>query len=124
MSFDAIAGNVIAAFIYACLAYVFKKTFRVLTQNKKSKPSVKEASKASLHKSFLVSLFLFFITLVVFCSIGHPANLFIGSIKIMCGLTAGLSFLTTWGAFDAAFAFYPEDDVISKPSDGNANNDR
>ena len=113
MSFDAIAGNVIAAFIYACLAYVFKKAFKALTQSKKSKPPAKEASKASLHKSFLVSLFLFLITLV-----------FIGSIKIMCGLTAGLSFLTTWGAFDAAFAFYPEDEVISEPSESNPDNDR
>ena len=124
MSFDAIAGNVIAAFIYACLAYVFKKAFKALTQSKKSKPPAKEASKASLHKSFLVSLFLFLITLVVFCSIGHPTTLFIGSIKIMCGLMAGLSFLTTWGAFDAAFAFYPEDEVISEPSESNPDNDR
>ena len=45
-------------------------------------------------------------------------------LKVFCGLTAGLSFLIVWGAFEVAFAFYPEDKIISKPTGKDPGNDK
>ena len=124
MSFDSILGNLIAAVIYAALAYLAKVIWKGIMKSERENSAIKRGKKTTLRKQFFVSLLVLLISLVVFCSIGPRQNIdALGVIKIFSGIFAGFSFLITWGAFDTAFAFYPDDDVISKPSDQDSAND-
>lgn len=117
MSFKSIIGNLIATGIYAVLVYCIKKIFRSQSAGQNGQTG-KIARKTVLKRQFFASLILLVVTLSVFFSVTTPRLLHpLSALKVLAGLIAGFSFVFTWGAFEAAFSFYPEDDVVSKPSE-------
>lgn len=114
--FNSILGNIVAAAIYAVLAWLARRLWRSL-KKPRPVPAEKLGKKDTLRRQFFAALALLSLSLVVFCSIGStsPAE-WLGLVKVLSGLVAGLSFLVVWGAFDVAFAFYPEDQVVEEPA--------
>lgn len=114
---DNIISNVVAGIICAVLAYLSRKIVVFLSAPPQSQREGVPYSKRSIHTQFLVYLF----TLVICLSAGVlivPNVMWIALLKIFLLLAAGFSFIFLWGAFDAALAFYPDDNARDdKPSD-------
>ena len=123
MNVESIIENLVASLIFAVLAYLVKRIWKSL-KSTKAEPE-KTSSKLVLKRQFFISLFVFATSLIVFCSIGYePIPDLLSMLKAFSGIVAALSFIITWGAFETAFAFYPEDDVVRKPPDQNAGSGR
>ena len=69
------------------------------------------ASKKLVHRQFFISLFTmaFSFTFAFAIPNATPFNL-AGVLRVSLLLCGGFGFIMAWGAFDAAFAFYPSDD--------------
>ena len=117
MNVDSICGNLIAAVIYGVAVWVLKQIWNNRPRDD-GEPPKKAGSKAVLKKQFFASLIILVISLAVYCSIGfHPGKLILSFLRPLFGLSAGFSFIIVWGAFEAAFAFYPPDDPVEVPPD-------
>ena len=104
-----IVANVVAGIVCAILAHLARKVFSFLTEPISSSPEPPKPSKRLVRNQFLLCLFAMLISLPagVLLVPSTPAFVFA---KIFLFLVAGFSFVFAWGAFDAAFAFYPDDD--------------
>lgn len=129
MDIESILGNLIASALFALLSILAKKAYVRLKAalnaasqiNDKTRPI---RNRKILKKQFFGFLTLLLLSLIVFCSTpaSDPSSLS-GFLKVISGLFSGLSFLAVWGAFDAAFAFYPSDDNVDVPANTKANDD-
>ena len=129
MDFESILGNLIASAIFALLSVLAK---RVYVRLKAASDPASQASgrprpiskRATLKKQFFGFLALLIVSLSVFCSISSADPFSVaGFLKVSSGLFSGLSLLAVWGAFDAAFAFYPSDNKVDVPANTNADKD-
>ena len=124
---DVMVG-VISTMISAVIVSRLKSLAMFIEDASNSPPSEHPMSKKKLYRQFIRCFFTFAISFALAIGIHGNASLSLAFLKIACGLIAGMYFLFTWGCFDAAFAFYPPDDVIKPPAnDGTndaTNNDR
>lgn len=99
------ASTVVCALIRRFYLYV-KATEDNITPQKTPTPG------KTLHKQFFGSLFALVVSLpaAFMFPISKQPDIS-GFIRISLFLVAGFSFLFVWGAFDAAFAFYPKDNL-------------
>lgn len=123
MSLDSILGNILAAIIYAVLAYFAKRIYLKIKEADPAKYPVSPKSKTTVKRQFYTALALLAVFLIAFSSINlKTASNFLGGVKIALGIALGFCFIAVWGVFDAVLPFYPEDDIIKKPSEKKTDN--
>lgn len=98
--------NMIMTLVCSFIAFWAKSAYNAIKKWFESAPATPKSytSPKALHRQFLVWLFTFTF------SISGAWGLPMGILKIFLAILAGYAFLFTWGAFDAALAFYPEND--------------
>lgn len=111
--------NIVATLLCGIAAAIAKRFWQWLKSfSATNLPEPRRAApKKTLKKQFFYSLFLLAISLLLGGLLPFENNSWVGTFKIVCLLTSGFAFLTTWGAFEVAFGFYPSDEIISEPSD-------
>lgn len=93
--------------------------FNGVISKSSARPNISQhpSSRKWVHRQFCVCSLLFPVFLVAFvripCSL-HPV--WLALVKVLCLILAFFCFILFWGAFDAAFAFYPKDDIAQVPS--------
>jgi len=103
--------NIAAGLICTAICAIARRIYlsaKAANLQTETEPPRKLASKKTLRKQFFVSFFI-----LVSSSIIAPAIPFTGLIsmlKIWVYMAFGLSLIITWGAFEAAFVFYPNDE--------------
>lgn len=104
--------NLIAGIVSTAVCAIIRRFYLYVKSTEENlKPSQTPSPAKRLHKQFFGSLFALVVSLpaaFMFPISKQPDTS--GFIRIFLFLTAGFSFLVVWGAFDAAFAFYPKDD--------------
>lgn len=113
--------NIIATLICGIIASVTKWVYHFIKSAEcNPQPGNRITPKKTLQKQFFISLFIFPLSLSGAWAI--PADkLILGFIKIVLGVFAFFSFIFVWGAFDAAFAFYPTNKVGDIPTGDTSN---
>jgi hypothetical protein len=103
--------NVLASVICAFIAAGAKRVFNYLKTPSEQAPHTGHASRSVVQKQFLISLAVMAITLPVMLALPKvkPFTL-IGCLKAFLSIADGFAVILAWGAFDAAFEFYPPDD--------------
>ena len=97
--------------------------FNGVISKSSARPNISQhpSSRKWVHRQFCVCSLLFPVFLVAFvripCSL-HPV--WLALVKVLCLILAFFCFILFWGAFDAAFAFYPKDDIAQVPSHNTA----
>lgn len=92
------------------IAFIAKSLFNYIKRSE-TEPDTpqKHTPKKVLQKQFFFSLFAFLFSFSGAWAL--PLKfLLLGTMKIFLTIISFYAFLFIWGAFDAAFAFYPEDD--------------
>ena len=125
---QSILENIAVTIIVTALSALAKRIFKLLTAPHNTVVHTPKAQQPHrvLKKQFYASLFTFAGCLIVGLSIQatRPFSLE-GGIKVFALLIAGFSFLFVMGAFDAAMAFYPCDDMRdNSPSEKDADSSR
>lgn len=105
MDFRFLLEDFASLVVFTWLPWLLKKLF----VPQPASPAKHRTPAKSLRKQFFVCLFLFGASLFAFASIRPEGPLFV-ALRYFLGLLGGFSFLLVWGAFDAAFSFYPPDD--------------
>lgn len=107
--------NIAVSIICAILATLAKKIWSGLKAETSEQPKTKKTDGAKLKAWFFYSLFFLVALLIVGFTIS-PDSTFTTFLKYLAISLAAFAFLFVWGAFDAAFEFYPPDEIIQKPS--------
>lgn len=114
--------NLITTVICAVIAAFGKYIWNRLKSARVDPIKPKQPNKKFTYKQFFVCFFLF----TVFLSIGLLIPFDIA--KPLTGLKFSFLFFSMfwfiliWGAFEAAMAFYPEDEIVDEPSDDDTHN--
>ena len=117
--FENLIAGIVSTVVCALIRrfYLYVKT----TEENITPPQIPSPAKR-LHKQFFGSLFALVTSLPAAFMFPISKQPDVSSfIRIFLFLIAGFSFLFVWGAFDAAFAFYPKNDSgESKPPEQSA----
>lgn len=105
-----ILENIIVTAICTGIATAARRIYQYLKSNDSTgKQNQRTFSKKLVHHQFLISLFSLAISLPT--ALLLPVETILTAfLKIILFIVAGFSFIFAWGAFDAAFSFYPGDD--------------
>lgn len=118
---ESILENIIATAICAGAAAAARRIYQYLrSDGSTGKGNQRTYSKKLVHHQFLISLFSLTISLPT--ALLLPIETMLAAfLKVGLFIAAGFSFIFAWGAFDAAFSFYPDDDSWpNNPTDENA----
>ena len=123
MDFSFLIQDLVSAAVIGMLGALFKWLRKSFAVRGKHMSVDSKMSKKTLHRYFLCCLFGLLLSTVIFCSVNSasPFSL-LSCVKIISGLGIFFCVIFTWGAFDAAFSFYPPDEKNSdslpeKPSE-------
>lgn len=102
--------NIIASVVCAVIAAMSRAIYQNLVSNHPTEASEKaNYSKKLVHRQFVISLAVLAISLPIACLLPPGTSTGAAFLKIFLFMIAGFSFIFAWGAFDAAFSFYPDD---------------
>lgn len=130
MDFSFLIHDLISAAVIGMLGALLKWLRKSFAVRGRHMSVDSKMSKKTLHRYFLCCLFGLLLSTVIFCSVNSasPFSL-LSCVKIVSGLGIFFCVIFTWGAFDAAFAFYPSDKdgsdhLAKRPSNGDPDNMR
>jgi len=120
---NGIIENLIAGFIATLCAAVLKKLWQFLKTGRSSHDSktTKTYSAKLVKNQFFICLFAIPILMICALQLRNNAGMVFIALKFLLFIGVGFSILFAWGAFDAAFSFYPHDNAVDVPSNSNAN---
>lgn len=108
--FKSILENIIVTAICAGVSATARRIYQFLkADNSTGKGNQRTYSKKLVHHQFLISLFSLTVSLPTALLLPVETILAV-FLKVDLFIAAGFSFIFAWGAFDAAFSFYPGDD--------------
>lgn len=111
MDLSFLVNDLISYVVINLIVYVLRSVRKAHKASDKNLPAEKKTPKEKLHRQFLFWLFGLLLSTIVFFAIKETASPFaFVLIKVLAGFAIFFSLIFTWGAFDAAFAFYPSDD--------------
>ena len=118
--FSEIIHDVIVTIIVTGLGALYKVIKKGISENSKQ-PMEGTYSPKVIKGQFWWSLLVYSLSLAVIFTVkwGDLFN-WLGILKTFALLFAFFSFVLIWGAFDAAFAYKPDNKVIKPASDGKA----
>ena len=127
MDFSFLIQDLISAAVIWVLSFAWRRLRRTIRSTGEDVPSQERMPKEKLHRHFLFWLFGLLLSTIIFFSVdGSASSIFLVFFKVFAGISVFFCFILTWGAFDAAFAFYPPDEneaelLTDKPADHNGN---
>lgn len=119
-----IITNIITTAIFAFLGFMLQVVVKSMNEREKNENlhSQIKHSRTLVKKQF----FICFISLPIFVAIGvlilaplspkTVMDFLFMSAKVVCFLVAFYAFIFAWGAFSAAFEFYPKDEILNSES--------
>lgn len=122
---QAIIENIIATIICTVIAALAKKLWAYVKRNYPTSDSSPKNvyRKKTVHHQFFVSLGILVFGLPTAFLIPSSSSLFYMFIRAFLFISTGFSVIFAWGAFEAAFVFYPDDDSWhDKPTNDDSNN--
>lgn len=122
---NGIIENIIAGCAATFLAAIFKKLWRFLIKDISGSVPIptKTNSAKSIKKQFFIALFAIPVFLICFIQLNNITNAFLAFLKVFLLLGTGFSIVFAWGAFEAAFSFYPPDNYVYVPSNSDSDDD-
>lgn len=105
-----ILENVVVTLVCGGIVHVAKSIFNFIKRAELEPRSYKKVTpKKTVQKQFFISLFTFLFSFSGAWAL--PLKfLLLGAMKIFLMIISLYAFIFVWGAFDAAIAFYPEED--------------
>lgn len=117
-----ILENIVAGIACTALCALGKRLYLFFKSPSTDRPQP-HASRKLVQRQFFISLFTMAFSLTAAFAIPNArANNLAGFLRVMLLLCGGMALVMAWGAFDAAFEFYPPDDALrdstpDKPAD-------
>lgn len=106
---DNIYQNLFIGLVCAIVSAFARMIWNYIKQTDLSQKPNARSKRTALHTQFVIFLFLSTF-LIPIAMLIHATNMLSALTKVSFFLFAGFSFIGAWGAFDAALAFYPEDE--------------